>query len=495
MKNRVACAEPAQCQAAAAPERQALVGVGDSGLAVQRSSLQFAINQSPRVLAQRRAINAAFGNAVQRQADRVDALSGAGVIQGKFGFEIELGVALSGATGTNVNLAWDRYVSPEPHMKSQPKVAEGDGFRVHVDHKSAYGGLVNDSGAAPIVELVTDPMDEWVDDEPSVIAKMTKVVECAESLRDSTAGFAGRALLSNIRHVTTLNAKSGSNFFVGSDAPEKGKQNIDKAYLHATQGAKLESIPTLFKFMTRQEESGSDVQFLSDAVQKSNEIVLSLGTWAMKTLAVPVSQQMVRKLELKPLRGYVAMVLNYLYAFRNFDFSKGQGLWKNQSGQFFYKTDLGVLRNALVGLPKDILDRPDGRERVKALLLEKTGLTASDHTSTNLDASSAIDLATSKAFLVGWVNRILNGQSDILLEAMINQWSTPLGPEPLGEAGHQHTGAVMENRWVHQGVGSRYTKNKTPAQWIEIATYTRNYLRDVNATDPRDPTVTSKKSG
>lgn len=39
MKNHDAHAEPAQCQAAAAPERQALVWINDSGLAVQRSAL------------------------------------------------------------------------------------------------------------------------------------------------------------------------------------------------------------------------------------------------------------------------------------------------------------------------------------------------------------------------------------------------------------------------------------------------------------------------
>lgn len=69
MKSHDAHAEPAQCQAAAAAERQAHVGANDLGPTVRRSALQFAINQSPRMQAQRRAIDAAFGSAIQRQAD------------------------------------------------------------------------------------------------------------------------------------------------------------------------------------------------------------------------------------------------------------------------------------------------------------------------------------------------------------------------------------------------------------------------------------------
>lgn len=72
MKDHDAQAEPAQCQAAAVPERQALNGANGLALHVRRSTLQFAIDQSPRMQAQRSAISAAFGRAIQRKAYEVE---------------------------------------------------------------------------------------------------------------------------------------------------------------------------------------------------------------------------------------------------------------------------------------------------------------------------------------------------------------------------------------------------------------------------------------
>jgi len=103
--------------------------------------------------------------------------------------------------------------------------------------KSYSGQLVPHN--APIVEVVTDPWDEFALSPVQAQAKFQAVVDWANARYNAIQG----------NHKVAM-----GNYFIGSDAAFSGHFQPRQGYFHATYGVKLSQVPQLFQQTTQQKK-------------------------------------------------------------------------------------------------------------------------------------------------------------------------------------------------------------------------------------------------
>ncbi|GAB4204140.1 MAG: hypothetical protein Fur006_59080 [Coleofasciculaceae cyanobacterium] len=402
------------------------------------------------------------------------------LVQRKFGFEVELQLALtkkvqeSKAIKTGnlfkpviKNKLVDIYKDPldawneDPHMTTEyPTVADAGDFEIKVDHNSAVilaleddkpYDLNNDTDntRGAIVELVTKPMDENLPVD-QVEQKMQKLVNFANAVN---YGNNGRKQLNTIG---TNNAPD--SIYVGmnykSNYQRKGGQ------IQATHGIKLEKINTL---LTQLASKGK-------AVEQNNprsEIWSTGAAIAQEYMnKLPVGFPVATDQEKNELLGLLSLIGNYLVAQK---IPTGLGWGKNKLSGLFYKSKLSDVAN---GLSSDTI----------RTWLDNESATIADDLVVKADVKGL--LITESLTCEEWIEQVLKGQDDEVYEENKNPYAKkPLGPELVGPNTSPGQGAVIENRVLsfvlQQEVG---TGKGTPVdKWISVAKAFHALTTQINA--------------
>jgi len=347
-------------------------------------------------------------------------------VQGRFGFEIE------------VPIFFTQAVNGYPNMREDPgtntHIDQGS-FEVHVDHNqellplAAYayanqnGNWDGFAGGPPITEIVTKPWDEFVLSENDIKDRAANIEHWVEAVYARAS--AGEANL-------------GGDYYVGSASPQRTLQST-LGYFQTTYGIKLSKTPDLFKQSGRAAktndpgEKTASANQLIKAGKAGPSVISSLKKYAIESgwFKDKVSGQATQD-EFNMLAGYTTLLANYIIA--DVAIANGVGLGKNLIGDYFYKTDLGSLSNALPDSIKDLL-RNNARVRTKFINLLSSKC--------NRDAGGDMSIGMT---ISAWVTQVLNGGRDVFLDDFINPYSNELASEPIGPGGSQEAGVVMENR-------------------------------------------------
>lgn len=349
-------------------------------------------------------------------------------VQRRFGFEIEVPIFYTKEPTTHPGFRQD---------PGQDKLDQGS-FEIHVDHNLELGPLKDYAVAnqnlgwdgfphgPSIIEIVTKPWDEFALTEQDVLDRAENIENWVQIVYDQG-------------HDTE--APLGGEYYVGSDSPFNTLQST-LGYFQTTYGIKLSKTSGLFKQTgeaANRTDSRERLQFgdqLIKAGKIGKAVARSLKGYKVESgfFKAKVSSQVTRD-GLNALAGYTTLLANYILA--EAVMRTGIGLAKNNMGDYFYKTDLGSLSAAL---PAEVIGLLRNNDRVRARYI--------DLLSTKCDRASGDDMIIGNTTITidAWVNRVLNGGTDIFLAAFKNPYSNELPSEAIGPVGNREAGVVMENR-------------------------------------------------
>jgi Domain of unknown function (DUF4157) len=362
----------------------------------------------------------------QSQKSDIQALPASeNTVQRKFGFEVEVPIFLT-------------YTAPgAPNANAREDAMAGSGggavfsptsnFDLKVDHNRELQPLVSyEQKKAPgpdrfpsgpsIIEMVTQPWDEQTLTIKDVKAKVREMVYWIENAR---------------KNVEKGEFELGGGYYLGSDSPDAQALQTTFGYIQSTYGVKLSSVPKLVEETTAVNPDVEDHEPLNQAAAAAKQVMEAVRQ-ADTDWDTAVSDK-----DSKSLEGYILLLANYLIAGGR----EGPlvGLGKNAIGQYFYKTDMGKLSNAL---PQSVIDRLEDRsnnsiDRLYLELLNATGRNADEKILKGAGPKCG-----------DWIWDVLWGKKDTLLSALKNPYSAELGPDPLGPASDLESGVVLENREI-----------------------------------------------
>jgi hypothetical protein len=371
-----------------------------------------------------------------------------GKVRRKFGFEIEVPIFFTytdpNAVGADANKRQDAMDGSGGGVAWTPA---GRHFDVKVDHNLELNPLAAHEETPPlnggpfphgasIVELVSKPMDELTMTERQVKARAKEMVDWAKAKY--------KAIRDGQYEVVP-----GDGYYLGSDMPGAMDFQSTLGYIQATYGVKLSSIPEAFRQTSATNPNIPDPKkpnaTVHDNLLEANRVAAAV----MQAVRTDDAQWDANVLpaESQSLEGYIALLANYLLAGKG----NGVGLAKNRIGQYFYKSDMGKMTNAL---PKPVLDRLDdnANDSLKSLfvnLFRETGRAGDE----------AVLPRTGKT-CVDWIADVLGGKKDDLLNNMKNPDSSEYGPDFLGVGPNIESSVVMENREL-QYLDPNYSKKNT----------------------------------
>lgn len=451
------------------------------------------------------------------------------VLQGKFGFEMELGLGLGWSNNDDETQDKSNYSCPDNKI-IKPLAAKGDGFDVHLDHNSKIN--VVDGGSA-IVELVTTPpIDESTATEADVRGRMNQMVGFVNDAKSKTSSLSKRAMLRNIQGVTSINTTDGF-LFVGDN--EKGEQQLDTGYMQSTYAVKIEKMPEVFSHISRPENNINPVSreiasYVSEICSNPSKfmedinlinMIISMDVWEIDTRGDTKETSVYRLKEtpdikaefkdietktgelilptLPPLMGYLSLILNYLLLGQFVQKHPKNSLRKNHLGLIYYKSRLSSMRNDLPEDSRCYLEDDSIRLEISFWLQEKSRIKNVFEDVQQKAFPSDNELSQTTVYY--WLNSILEGKSDPLFDASKNRYGEEIEeiePYPVGKADEQSVGIVIENRKVAPLGGFRYKEaveekdkykeladgidqsQRNVSDWEEIAVGIWKYLRSVN---------------
>lgn len=382
-------------------------------------------------------------------------------IQGKFGFELELTIAIE-------------YADPSGAYRDPKGVVgivlgEGPHYKIHVDHqesKSLIGnGVVDDSmyagEGAPIIEVVTDPLDEF---DPGIDAKTNQLIANLDHLQQRFSAARGHR-----QPLSGITTSKNPNLVVGGATT--GRQNTN-SYTHATYGIKLSQVPQAFSDHADQIEAQRGVGNeravnLRKAVTAGQEVSdwifdkykdRTSGMWLWKQLNI---YDIHDQADMDKIKGLLTLIGNYMITYTQVP---GK-LMKNHTGAFFYKSKLSELIAAL-------------SVKQRSLLTNKTQKIASQLTTKCIDQrGSALDTNVNWN---AWMLQVLSGGGDSILDGAKNPYSDALGPDQLGPNSNKETGVVVENRHVAELIRG-FGRKIPPGEWAGMIRSVKDMLRGTNS--------------
>ncbi|HXU92525.1 MAG TPA: DUF4157 domain-containing protein [Gallionella sp.] len=454
-----------------------------------------------------------------------------GPVQGKFGFEIELGVALGWSDSPETDQDGSKYGSPDSHV-TMPKAGSGDGFAVHVDHNADIKAVRN---SASIVELVTEPaLDEATVDKDGVIKHIKKLTDFVGSVDSKTSGLDGRAKLADITPVTATKQKEGT-LFVGGEG--KLGQQLNTGYMQSTFAVDLAAVPQVMRDQADPARNHNNAsrnaldlagaqtdhvtnKFLSDTEifklgwkktevkveesggDESAKTVKYISKWGAEFDSIKEAAENTKQ-ELRPLMGLLSLMINYLRIGALVKKHPTNSLRKNHLGVFFYKTGLHNVRNTLTGASKFAVENDVIRSNLSSWLMQISG--RSDEMFCDVqkafEPENELAKVLSTTMVSVWIDGILDGTADTIFAASLNGYSKELGPEDVGKEDSRTKGVVLESRRMAPSSGYTYEKSgkevsrdvaAEPDQdqnqrgiddWENIAVGLWAYLRKVNGID------------
>ncbi|MFY1698897.1 MULTISPECIES: DUF4157 domain-containing protein [unclassified Solwaraspora] len=396
---------------------------------------------------------------------------GPALAQRKFGFELEL---------HHVPLFSRRGGVESTPRKNATAVASGKRFEAHVDHTPDLDStVVPDAlrGAgqpAPILELVTGPMDEFKDSESTVRGVMNRLVQVATHIENQALTPNTNVALDGVPGLTANPA--GVNFVGypnGSTAPA-GTLTGAHAHVQATYGLSVTQISDEFADRAAQPTAPGTGQYrlatykvaLGAANTRAGDVV----QWIQNNIDDDYSDA-----ALAEARGLFALIIYYLTVGR---MNRWTRLNKNHAGIFFYKTRLSTVRNQIV----DSYPELEGLFGNDDLVEELLRLTGRDYVQPvfpgmkeRLAPGVALDVMCGE-----WVEGVLAGTGDKVFDTSANGGANAveLVTPRVGRGAARGTGVVVENRRFAQTEGHAYLHTYQPNEWADMAVRVRNSLRD-----------------
>ena len=403
-------------------------------------------------------------------------------VQRLFGFELELGVPLTSGLAGELK---PPEINPSPTERPSVKVGEAEdrSFDVHVDHSGRLNNIVPRSARpetnAPIIELVTRPMDEFNVTADQVRGVMNGVKNVAQSIRTRALDRNARAPLDTIDGVR---ADPAWRNFVGirEDASKQSVQSVD-AYVQQTYGLSLRRVPNEFEQRTTQPGSlfkrlkRSEPGSLPTTTLRATKEALEYATMTADDLMEWLKDERNRAIpaaDVPVVRGFFTLVAYYLWI-GALD-PKQRGLMKNRTGIFFYKTKLSTLWSRLAGDIAElsfINDASDSSERDQVVkkLIELAGRTATEDVLPDRDVTCGT-----------WLDEVLSGTDDKMFAKAKNPWSPELEAPDVGRGTARGLGVVLENRefaWTEGRTGDK--RHYAPSEWADMAVRLWQRLRDL----------------
>ncbi|HIK55102.1 MAG TPA: DUF4157 domain-containing protein [Synechococcales cyanobacterium M55_K2018_004] len=427
------------------------------------------------------------------------------VLQGRFGFEIELQMLLTSERTVKVEGGGSRTAMTEPIYIRQPKVAEGNGFDVHADHRSGQDSKMQNRDDsltepelfyqnAPIVELVTHPMDEFSMTEDEVAEVMQRLVNFATTAKTNSDDFTRRIALKDLPGIS----QASTNLYIGSErkkmlAPLNGG-------IQMTQGIRLDRLSAFFQEYTHPTDSRVKPlnKKIRDSMIRAEAVATQIVSFLQEEYKDPKRKSDGTKRffkntfqapqdlsQMDELKGLLFLMANYLIV-GNQD-TGGYGWAKNLVGAVFYKSKLSEVVNRLTGFNRTILQKRP--QKVAQKLLELTGRDPSEPVLYLKKASSSSEsgekiVGTSQSSQ-DWIMTVLTGKDDSVFNELKNQYGSDIKPEKIGPDGDKQTAVIMENRKLQSlisdstGTGIQGADGNT-GSWVQLGRDVYNLLRRIN---------------
>ena len=433
-------------------------------------------------------------------------VAGGPTIQGMFGFELELNVAVE-QMGTKT--IWDKVRKRSvirPYFRHPPlKLGKAKTFILKMDHHTAtaightmppgatpkkYGRQTHPEQEAvdpaaiswfngepifPIIEIVTDPpIDEFADDATQKLnAHIEEILDFEEQVRLAIGGR---------DHLRDLGVDAPRNLVVGGK--HKRRQHT-KADIQATYALRLDqyqkaierhkdilmaqgrSMSPEVKVLTRTKEVGSAV---FESVKKGIKGPRKYGLFGPR-------MQMSAK-EDQQLEGFLSMLANSVCAFNMPQDRKK--LKKNQLGMFFFKSDMTDVVKRLSPQQQRYLSK--NSKKIARMILGEAKL---EDLHTDNQFLQDRNPEESRGQQEAWVRDILRGKKDVFL-SWKNQYSEAIDPYDIGrEGGEQSLAAVVENRHPELLLGRGV--QRPASEWRRQMLTVFNLLRRINKAMPPRP--------
>ncbi|WJK37034.1 DUF4157 domain-containing protein [Solwaraspora sp. WMMA2065] len=395
--------------------------------------------------------------------------AGPSVAQRKFGFELELHhVPLFSRQGG---------VESRP-VANATAVASGRRFEAHVDHTPDLDStVVPDAlrGAgqpAPILELVTGPMDEFKDSEGTVRSIMNRLVQVATHIDNQALTQNTNVPLDGLPGLTANPA--GVNFVGypnGSTAPA-GTLTGAHGHVQATYGLSVTQVGDEFADRSAQPTAPGTTEYKLDTYKAvmgvANTRAGDVVQWIRNNIDGDYSDR-----ALAEARGLFALIINYLIIGR---IKRWTTLHKNHAGIFFYKTRLSTVRNQIVHSYPE-LEGLFGNDELVDELLGRTGRESVQPVFPGM--REAIGGIALDVMCGEWVEEVLAGTGDKVFDVSANGGANAveLVTPRVGRGAKRGTGVVVENRRFAQTEGHPYWHTYQPNEWADMAVRVRDSLR------------------
>jgi hypothetical protein len=433
-------------------------------------------------------------------------LDGDPTIQGMFGFELELNVAVE-QMGTRT--VWDRVKKRSvirPFFRHPPlKLGKGKTFTLKSDHHTAVAiGHTMPPGATkkkygrqrhpeqevvdpasimwfngepifPIMEIVTDPpIDEFAPDATQKLKEhVAEILAFEEQVRLAIGGR---------DHLRDLGVDAPRNLVAGGK--HKRKQHT-KADVQATYALRLdqyhEAIERHKAILTAQgRQMSPEVKVLTRTKQVGSAVFESVkkGIGSPRKFGLFGPRIQTSAKEDQQLEGFLSVLANSVCAYNMPQDRKK--LKKNQLGMFFFKSDMTDVVKRLSPQQQKYL-RKNSRKIARMIL----GQANIDDLHTQNQFMQDKNPKESRGEQEAWVRDILRGKKDIFL-SWKNQYSEPINPYDIGrEGGEQSLAAVVENRHPELLMGRGV--QRPASQWRRQMYTVFNLLRRINKAMPPSP--------
>jgi hypothetical protein len=339
-------------------------------------------------------------------------------IQRRVGFEIETGIPLTKRVkkGTRKPSSYS-YEDLTPSSIGDDLKYPSKNVKLvadHIDDPPHIKTQKEDFDEWPIIELVTDP----IDDNMSLAEFKNKARQWIDLLKQIKQKAQ--------RSPPARELKKDPNYYVGlpSDPPKPYNQ-WDRIAPQMTAGIPLNRIGNL---LTLFELSGTRSQYRA----------IELSAMAPKK-ATLVTQDLLQQYPstdgsgIQALKGLLTMMCNYLLIGKDVTVATIR-YFKNRPATIFPKTKLSTIQQNIIKhpYPRDILLTPAKRARLKTLLLNAT-----NRKSLNRLFIAGQDLKgpTSKSTVTvgGWIDEVLTGADDHIFDEMKNPWSREITPDAVDE--------------------------------------------------------------
>jgi hypothetical protein len=390
-------------------------------------------------------------------------------IRRKFGFEMEVPLLITKKNSSGVLADPKTTTGVELGELNDPGTSE-----LHVDHMaepstkaqlnalpiSIIENLKNFQEGPPIAEIATKGWDEVALSEAQVRERMNWLAEMVDEwYRDTSRGT-----------VFVPDAIGEFNLAATQTVADAGNP---RGNLQATYGVKTSQVPALFAWQAQSQPDDPKSEALTDAVTVAGQImndVRLLPGWLPAYNGAVEAQ----------LKGFMALIANYLLVFGQGGIGTTSGLAKNWVGQLFYKTDLGKLLARIVGATPTLVG-----------LLGATKTT--DPNSPLFDVLDIIAARTNRAnaddvdskgrlgvTVEDYLYAVLGRFGDPILPKAKNPYSKELGPDQLGTGGDAEVGPVIENRNLDLQFPTTKQQWYRTNEWEDLAVALYHKLRQIN---------------